>query len=42
MRHLVRANLEQNPEKVADVIGLLAPMRDAWATAVAQVSGQGA
>ncbi len=41
MRHLVRANIEQSSDKIADVIRLLAPMRDAWATAVAQVAAQG-
>jgi len=40
MGHLLKANVEQKPEKIADVIRVLTPLRDAWVTAVAQVSGQ--
>jgi flagellar protein FliS len=36
--HLIKANLEQDPAKIGDVIRLLTPLRDAWVTAVAQVS----
>ncbi len=39
MQHLLKANLEQDPQKLADVIRILTPLRDAWATAVAQISG---
>jgi flagellar secretion chaperone FliS len=35
MRHLVRANLEQNAEMVGEVVRVLSPLRDAWSTAVA-------
>ena len=38
--HLLKANLEQDPDKIGDVVRLLTPLRDAWVTAVAQVSGQ--
>lgn len=41
MRHLVRANIEKDSAKVDDVIRMLAPLRDAWATAVAQVGAAG-
>ncbi len=38
--HLLKANLEQSPDKINDVIRVLLPLRDAWVTAVAQVSSQ--
>jgi flagellar protein FliS len=38
MRHLLRANLEQSPEKIGEVITILSPMRDAWMTAVTEVA----
>ncbi len=38
MRHLVRANLEQSSEKVAEIVTLLTPLRDAWSTAVAELA----
>jgi len=38
--HLLKANLEQDPDKIGEVVEVLLPLRDAWATAVAQVSGQ--
>jgi len=38
--HLLKANLEQDPEKIGEVIRLLTPLRDAWSAAVAQVSSQ--
>ncbi len=41
MQHLVRANIEQSAEKIDDVIRLLSPLRDAWSTAVVQVSANG-
>ncbi len=41
MQHLVRANIEQSGEKIDDVIRLLSPLRDAWATAVAEVNANG-
>ncbi len=41
MRHLVRANIERDPSKVEDVLRMLTPLRDAWATAVAQVGAGG-
>jgi flagellar protein FliS len=37
--HLLKANLEQDPEKIGEVLRLLTPLRDAWVAAVAQVSG---
>jgi flagellar protein FliS len=37
MQYLVRANLEQDSNKVGEVIEILSPLRDAWITAVAQV-----
>jgi flagellar secretion chaperone FliS len=38
MRHLVRANIEQKPEKLGEVVQILSPLRDAWVTAVAQAA----
>ena len=38
MRHIVRANLEQDPDKLGEVIVLLSPLRDAWMTAVTEVA----
>lgn len=37
MGHLVHANIEQSAEKVAEVIKVLSPLRDAWMTAVTEV-----
>ena len=37
MPRLVLANLEQSTAKIADVIDILSPLRDAWATAVAEL-----
>jgi flagellar protein FliS len=36
MQTAVEAMVEQNPEKVASILKVLAPLRDAWSTAVAQ------
>ena len=36
------ANLHQDPTKIADVIRILTPLRDAWKVAVAQVDGDAA
>jgi len=41
IQHLVRANIEQNPAKVEEVVGLLSPLRDAWVEAVAQTARRG-
>jgi flagellar protein FliS len=38
MRHLVRANIDQDPAKLDEIIKVLTPLRDAWATAVAEVN----
>jgi flagellar protein FliS len=38
MQHMRKANFEQDPEKLAELVRILAPLRDAWATAVAQVA----
>jgi flagellar protein FliS len=38
MSHVVRANLEQAPAKLAEVVNILSPLRDAWVTAVAEVA----
>ena len=38
MQHLVRANLEQSAEKVAETLKMLVPLRDAWSTAVAELA----
>ena len=32
--HLLRANLEQNADKILEVTNILTPLRDAWAEAV--------
>jgi flagellar secretion chaperone FliS len=38
IQRLVRANLEQNPEMVGEVVRVLSPLRDAWSTAVLEVA----
>ena len=38
IQRLVRANLEQNPEMVGEIIRVLTPLRDAWSTAVAELA----
>jgi flagellar protein FliS len=38
IQRLVRANVEQNADLVAEVIRVLSPLRDAWATAVADLA----
>ena len=40
MQHLLRANLEQDPTKVAALVRILVPLRDAWASAVAQLAAE--
>jgi flagellar protein FliS len=34
MHHIVQANIEQKPEKLADVMRVLTPLREAWTTVV--------
>jgi flagellar secretion chaperone FliS len=38
MQHVVRANLEQNPAKLGEVLAILSPLRDAWVRAVGEVA----
>jgi len=38
MSHITAANLHQDPTKLADVVRILSPLRDAWGNAVAQVT----
>ena len=38
MQHLLRANLQQDPDKIGEVIKILSPLRDAWMTAVTEVA----
>jgi flagellar secretion chaperone FliS len=38
MQHVVRANVEQSPEKLGVVLAILSPLRDAWVSAVAEVA----
>jgi flagellar protein FliS len=38
MHHLIRANLEQSPEKLGVVLAILSPLRDAWVSAVGEVA----
>jgi flagellar protein FliS len=38
IQRLVRANLEQNPEMIGEVVRVLSPLRDAWSTAVLEVA----
>jgi flagellar protein FliS len=38
VQHLLRANIEQSPEKIDDVIKMIAPLRDAWSIAAAEVA----
>jgi flagellar protein FliS len=42
MQRLLSANLEQDVAKLADVVRVLAPLRDAWSTAVAEVAATSA
>jgi flagellar protein FliS len=42
MQHLLKANLEQDPEKLAEIVRILTPLRDAWASAVAQLAAASA
>jgi flagellar protein FliS len=35
---LTSANLHEDPAKIGDVVRILAPLRDAWSTAVAQLA----
>ena len=37
MNHLLKANIQQKPEMIAEVIVILQPLRDAWAKAVASL-----
>ena len=41
MQHILRANIEQDPAKLAEVTRILSPLRDAWMTAVAEVASAG-
>jgi flagellar protein FliS len=41
MQHLLRANIEQDPAKIADIVRLLVPLRDAWSTAAVEVAKAG-
>ena len=34
MRHIVNANIHQQPEKIGEVLKVLAPLREAWTTVV--------
>ena len=34
MNHLLKANIQQNPEMLGEIITVLTPLRDAWAKAV--------
>jgi flagellar protein FliS len=34
MQHLLRANIAQNPDMIGEIVVILSPLRDAWATAV--------
>jgi flagellar protein FliS len=36
MRTLIEANIRRDPQKLADVIRVLTPLREAWGTVVAQ------
>ena len=38
MQHLLKANLEQDPQKLGELIRILTPLRDAWSTTVAQIA----
>ena len=38
IQRLVRANVEQSPDMVGEIIRVLAPLRDAWSTAVAELA----
>jgi flagellar protein FliS len=39
MAHLLRANIDQDTTKLDELIGMVLPLRDAWAKAVAEVNG---
>ena len=36
--HLLKANIEQSPVKIDEVLRVLAPLREAWVVAVATVA----
>jgi flagellar protein FliS len=38
MDHVLKANLAQDPTKIDEIIKVVAPLRDAWATAAAEVA----
>ena len=38
IQRLVRANIEQNPDMVGEIIRVLTPLRDAWSTAVTELA----
>ncbi len=40
MQHLLRANIAQNPDMIGELIRILSPLRDAWATAVVEVAAK--
>lgn len=37
MNHLLKANIQQKPEMIGEVIVMLMPLRDAWAKAVSSL-----
>jgi flagellar protein FliS len=37
MNHLLKANIQQNPDMLGEIIVVLTPLREAWVKAVAQV-----
>ncbi len=38
MSHIVKANLEQNPDLVKEIMKVLSPLREAWKQAIHQVA----
>jgi len=42
MSHVAAGNLHQDPTKLLDVVRILSPLRDAWASAVTQLAGEAA
>jgi flagellar secretion chaperone FliS len=40
MQHLLKANLEQDPTKLGELVRILTPLRDAWSTAVEQLAAK--
>ena len=41
MRHLLKANIKQDPAMLGELVVIFMPLRDAWSTAAAEVAAAG-